>query len=164
MSAKFVLWYAFLGCEAEQLRNGKKIRDACMRTIDLEIQGLVHRSANILAVPADDRMVADIRRRTASYPQAWHFQWLTWVRSILVIPHGFGPTRFAIGIYLPKTRELRICSKMRRISEGPFARRLADQDQQLFLIAERQISMRSGGIFGGIEASARQLPQQIDMY
>lgn len=164
MHVKFMLWHTFPGCGTDQLRHGEKILSICARSVDSRFKGLTHRS-NVVTIPIDNRMVVQSSAsRAVTYPQEWHMQWKKWVRSTLLVPTGFGPTRFAIGVYLPATKELNICSEVRHVSDSLFALRLTSHEQQVFLLAERQVILRPGGIFGGTEESAKQLPEQIELY
>lgn len=164
MNVQFLLWHAFAGCGMNQLANGKKILDICRGSVQAEFGQFVHRS-NPITVPSDGRLTTrGFKGKRATYPSDWHFRWKEWAQALLIVPNGFSPTRFAICSYITATRELKICSKMRRIADGPFAMRLTDQDQQLFVIAERQVSLRSGGIFGGMGETDRPLPEKIDLY
>lgn len=160
MNIKRILWHVFPGCGMEQLANGKKVLNICRTVLRSEFTQFVHRS-NPITIPTDDRLVTN---GTRPYPQEWHFKWKDWTQALLIVPTGFGPTRFTICAYSPATRTLNACDEMRRVSDGPFAIQLANHDRHLFAIAERQIALRSGGIYGGLEEGSCHLPEQIDMY
>lgn len=160
MNVKRILWHMFPECGMDQLASGKMVLNICKAIFRPEFFQFVHRS-NPVTIPADDRLVTN---STHPYPQEWHFKWKDWTQALLIVPTGFGPTRFTICTYSPATRTLNACDEMRRISDGPFAMQLTGHDQYLFTIGERQIALRSGGIYGGLEEGARHLSEQTDMY
>lgn len=163
MNVKRDLWYAFPGFGTDQLADGKKIVAVCAGLVHPEFQKLTQRS-NMVSIPSDGRFTSHINGRNMPYPQEWHFNWMTWTQAFVVTPAGFGPTRLGIGVYLPATKELRICSAMRRVNNGPFALRLTDQAKQVFILAERQTGLILGKIYGGMSESAEPLPENMDLY
>lgn len=145
----------------DQLSNGRTVLGICSGMTNPEFQGFKHLS-NMITIPADARMIRHARGK--GLPQEHYFKWCAWIKAMLLIPAGFGPTRFALCVCIPETQELRICSGMRHVGAGAFGLRLMDKDQQVFFIGERQVALRPGGIFGGMEQSARQLPKTADLY
>lgn len=162
MPIQNALWYTFTICETDQLTSAKKILDACGGTVNATLRQFIHRSSAI-AIPADDRLATTIRGRKQIYPQEWHFQWKTWMRSFMLLPSGPNATLFAIMTYEPATKELKIYSAIRRVNDGPFALRLDNRQRQAILIAERQLSLRPVGLFEGIGTMSRQLSEKIDL-
>jgi hypothetical protein len=163
MNVRNVLWHVFPGFGTDQLADGKKIVAVCAELINSEFHKLTQRS-NMIAIPSDGRFVTHVNGQPLTYPQEWHFNWMAWTRAFLVTPAGGGPTRLGIGVYIPATKELRICSAMRRVNDGPFVMRLTNQAKQVFILAERQTGLRSGKIYGGMGESAEPIPENIDLF
>lgn len=164
MNVKHPLWHSYPGYGADQLNKGEKIIDTCARVVSAGFRKMIQRS-NTITIPQDARMLPLSRGRThAAYSQARQLNWAAWVRGAKLTAAGPDPVWFGIGIYLPVKKELLICSEVRRIGKGPFFLRLSDQPQQVFLLSEQKIGLRSGPIFGGPADGAEQIPEDADLY
>lgn len=89
---------------------------------------------------------------------------MEWVKAMVFYTSEAGTSQMAVFIYLPQKKELQLYSKLRRMSDGPFARRLIDEPQQLFVVAERLILLKLNGVHGGTEPNTRKLGDTIALY
>lgn len=163
MELQTAMWHNVSRCDPTQIATVRGIWGTCPRIFSTAIQNrLVHKS-NKIEIPIDGRLQHGTRGRHA-YPQEWHFEWMTWFRALVMHCSEPGTAQMAIFVYLPTTQELQLYSNLRRMSDGPFARRLSDQPQQLFVIAERLIMLKSDGVYGGTSEGDRPMPEKVAVY
>lgn len=164
MEPKRNVWHVIPKCEPTRITTAASLWQLFPDVFSTELQSRLIYISNKLNIPLDDRMHHAPGRKPSAYSQERQFEWARWVRAMLISPVGKNTGRMAIFIYRTRTKQLELCSQLRRVNEGTFARRLTDEPQQIFMATEELVMLKSAGIYGGIDLPTRQLPEKIALY
>lgn len=164
MELKRSVWHTIPDCEPSQITTVTDLWRLFPEVFGTELQGRLICASNRLTIPPDNHMHHAPGKRAPVYSQERQFEWAKWVRAMLISSASRGTGQMAIFIYRTRTKQLELYSQLRRVNEGVFARRLAEEPQQIFTLAEEPVMLKSMGVYGGNDSPTRQMPEKIDLY
>lgn len=164
MELKLGIWHVVPGCEPSKITTVTDLWRFFPKVFGAELQGRLTCASNRIVIPLDNRIHHTPGKRASAHSQERQFDWTKWVRAMLISSASRGTGLMAIFIYLPGTRQLELYGHLRRVNEGVFARRLVGESQQIFVLSEEPVMLKSIGVYGGNDSPTRQMPEKIDLY